>query len=128
MSPPSISTSTAGRINISGCKVIVGNTQTSTVSISDHSVETTTEPKSINGRLKGYFCSVFVFNLSNKVLSKANALIKGLGFTPTPSFINVADLKGDLEDFARKARCKWYFQNDITESFSQLPVFQNKSI
>ena len=91
-------------------------------------METTIEPKSINGRLKGYFCSVFVFNLSNKVLSKVNALIKGLGFTPTPSFINDADLKGDLEDFARKARCKWYFQNDITESFSQLPVFQNKSI
>ena len=24
-------------------------------------------------------------------------------------------------------RCEWYFQNDMTESFSQLPAFQNKS-
>ena len=33
----------------------------------------------------------------------------------------------DFEDLARKTRCNWYFQNDKTESFSQIPAFQNKS-
>ena len=49
-----------------------------------------------------------------------------LGFIPTPSFINKSDLKRDFEDFAQKMRCKWYFKNDVTEIFSQLPAFQNK--
>ena len=102
---------------------MVGSTQTSVGRTWDISLETTIEPRSINGRLKGYFCSDVVFNLSNKVLSD----LEKLGFTPPPSFINESDLKRDFEDFARKIRCKWYFRNDVTESFSQLPAFRNKS-
>ena len=48
---------------------MVGSTQTSVGRTWDISLETTIEPRSINGRLKGYFCSDVVFNLSNKVLS-----------------------------------------------------------
>ena len=42
-----------------------------------------------NGRLKGYFCSNVVFNVSHKVLTDLgiSVLGKGLGFSPTPSFI-----------------------------------------
>ena len=46
-----------------------------------------------NGRLKGYFCSYVVFNLGHKVLSdlEISVLNKGLGFSPTPTFINEAE-------------------------------------
>ena len=45
-------------------------------------------------RMKKSFMSDYVFNLSKKVLSQMeiNVLEKGLGFSPTPSFINEADL------------------------------------
>ena len=69
MSPPSMSTSTAGLINTSDNITIVGSTQTFVGRTSDDSLETTIEPRSFNGRLTGYFCSNIVFNLSNKVLS-----------------------------------------------------------
>ena len=35
------------------------------------------------------------------------------------------DLKGDFANFSRKTRCKSYFRNDITEDFSETPVFHN---
>ena len=54
-------------------------------------------------------------------------LCKGLGFSPTPSFINEADLKRDFADFSRKMRCKWHFRNDISENFSETPAFRTKS-
>ena len=66
-------------------------------------------------RIKGSFSSDSVFNLSKKVLSETEikVLEKGLGFSPTPSFINEADLQRDFDDFARKMRCKWYFRNEV---------------
>ena len=80
-------------------------------------------------RLKGYFCSDVVFNLSHRVLSELEieVLGKGLGFSPTPSLINEADLKRDFADFLRKMRCKWHFRNDISENFSKTPAFRTKS-
>ena len=59
-------------------------------------------------RIKGSSSPDFVFNLGKKVLSKTKikVLEKGLGFSPTPSFINEADLQRDFDDFARKMRCK----------------------
>ena len=82
-----------------------------------------------NGRLRCYFCSEVVFNLSHKVLSdlEIELLDKGLGFSPTLSFINEAGLKRDFADFSRKMRCKWHFRNDITESFRETPPILNKS-
>ena len=66
-------------------------------------------------RIKGSFSSDSVFNLSKKVLSETEikVLEKGLGFSPTPSFINEADLQRDFDDFARKMRCKWYFRKEV---------------
>ena len=70
------------------------------------------------GRMKGSFVSDYVFNLSKKVLSQTeiNVLEKGLGFSPTPSFINEADLRRDFNEFSRKMRCKWYFRNETQGS------------
>ena len=52
--------------------------------------------------IKGSFSSDSVFNLSKKVLCKTEikVLEKGLGFSPTPSFINEADLQRDFDDSA----------------------------
>ena len=60
-----------------------------------------------SGRTKGSFSSDSVFNLSKNVLSETEikVLEKGIGFSPTPSFINEADLQRDFDDFARKMRC-----------------------
>ena len=68
-----------------------------------------------SGRTKGSFSSDSVFNLSKNVLSETEikVLEKGIGFSPTPSFINEADLQRDFDDFARKMRCKWYFRNEV---------------
>ena len=82
-----------------------------------------------DSRLKSYFCSDVFFNLSHRVLSELEieVLGKGLGFSPTSSFINEADLKRDFTNFSRKTRCKCYFRNDINENFSKTPAFRSKS-
>ena len=86
-------------------------------------------PKSVFGKMKGYFSSKTVFNLSRKVLTETEIhdLEKGLGFAPTPTRINESDLKRDFNEFSRKMRCKWYFRNDPTEKFSEKPAFNIKS-
>ena len=82
-----------------------------------------------NGHLQVYFCSDVVFNLSHKVLTELeiSVLGKGLGFLPTPTFINEADLRKNFADFARKMRCKWFFRNEPMEEFSEIPAFKIKS-
>ena len=63
--------------------------------------------------MTGSFVSDYVFNLSKKVMSQTEikVLEKGLGFSPTPSFINEAGLRWDFNEFSRRMRCKWYFRN-----------------
>ena len=82
-----------------------------------------------NDCFKGSFSSDSVFNLSKKVLSETETevLEKGLGFSPTPSFINEADLQRDFDDFARKMRCKWYFRNESQYIPSQVSTCKLKS-
>ena len=82
-------------------------------------------PKSVNERLKGYFYSKTVFDISRKVLAETEirALEKGLGFAPTP---NESDLKRDFNKFSQKMRFKWYFRNQPTENVSVKPAFDVK--
>ena len=83
-----------------------------------------------NGRLKGYFCSDVVFNLSHKVLTdtEISVLNKGLGFSPTPFSINEHKLRNDFNEFCRRMRCKWYFRgSEVSENFSEIPSFRKKS-
>ena len=58
--------------------------------------------------------------------TEINVLEKGLGFSPTPSFINEADLQWDFNEFSREMRCKWYFRNE-TQGSGEIPTFQSKS-
>ena len=71
-------------------------------------------PLANSERIKGYFCSDTVFNLSNKVLSqtKISVLEKDLGVLPTPNMINEVDLRRDFNEFSRKMRCKLYFRDE----------------
>ena len=56
--------------------------------------------------IKGSFSSDSVFDLSKKVLSKTEIKVpeKGLGFSPTPSSINEADLQRVFHELARNSR------------------------
>ena len=78
--------------------------------------------------MKGSFVSDYVFNLSKNVLSqtKTNVLEKGLGLSPTPSFINEAGLQRDFNEFNRKMRCQWHFRNE-TQGSKEIPTYQSKS-
>ena len=80
-----------------------------------------------NGRLKGFFVSENVENLSNRTLSKAEVslLSKGLKFFPTPNSVDKSVLKEDLAKFGRTLRLKWHYRND-ERTFDPNP-FRTKS-
>ena len=127
--PPSVCTSTAGLVNTSVSTSIVEDVAESTVNMTSNTQEAPIIRTDENGSLKRYFCSDVVFNLSHKVLSdlEIGVLNEGLGFSPTPTFTNEADLRRYFTEFARKMRCKCYFRNDATEDFSEVPAFRVKS-
>ena len=76
-------------------------------------------PLANSERIKGYFCSNTVFNLSNKVLSptEISVLEKSLGFVPRPNIINEADLRRYFNEFSREMRCKWYLRDEPSNNF-----------
>ena len=41
--------------------------------------------------------------------------------------VNEPELRRDFEEFCRRMRIKWHFQNEISEHFSEVPVFSPKS-
>ena len=57
-------------------------------------------------RLKGYFCSDTVFNLSGRVLSESEikVLEKGLDFAPFQKKVNEPELRRYFEEFSRRMR------------------------
>ena len=67
-----------------------------------------------NDRLKGFFVSENVVNLSNRKLSEAEVslLSKGLKFCLTPNSVDKSVLKEDLEKFGGTLRLKWHYRND----------------
>ena len=52
-------------------------------------------------------------NLSRRELSEEDIslLSKGLKFSPTPTDIDKAQLKSDLEAYKRRMRLRWHFRN-----------------
>ena len=114
---PPESPSTSGSINMaanvtSGCDLDSGDEELVKILYDLHIsqvVSAEKSPKSVNERLKWYFCSKTVFNISRKVLTETEirVLEKGLGFAPTPTGINESHLKRDFNKFSRKMRCKW---------------------
>ena len=124
--PPMTCPSTAGLINNRTSTTTVENNIRNieeNISVTQEELITKTDN---NGRLQGCFCSDVVFNLSYKVLTdlEISVLGKELGFSPTPTFINEADLRRDFADFARKMRFKWFFRNEPTEDFSEILAFR----
>ena len=72
---------------------------------------------------------LLVFNMGQKVLTETEikVLERDLGFAPTPDLINEADLRREFEDFSRKMRCRWYFKNEPSGNFNNVPAFRPKS-
>ena len=126
---PMTCTSTAGLINTLTSTTTVENNIRNieqNISVTQEEIITITDN---NGRLQGYFCSDVVFNLKHELLThlEISILGKGLGFSPTPTFINEADLRRDFADFPRKMRCEWCFRNEPREDFCEIPAFRIKS-
>ena len=48
---------------------------------------------------------------------------RGLGFVPAPNMINEADLRRDFNEVSRNMRCRWYFRDEPSEVFSEIPTF-----
>ena len=72
------------------------------------------------------FCLEMVFNLSNRALSDVEIKVmeKGLHYAPIQNKINEPELSNDFNEFCRK----WYFRNEITSNFSEIPAFRPRSL
>ena len=83
-----------------------------------------------DSRMKRYFCSDTVFNLSNKVLTEdeIKVLEKGLDFAPIQRKVNEPELRQDFENFCRRMRIKWHFRNEPTDNFSEKLAFSSKAL
>ena len=99
-----ICTTTAGLVSTPDGTIAVEDTVINIEDTNNNTQKELTVTMDNSGRLKGYFCSDVVFNLSHKVLSdlEISVLGKGLGFSPIPTFRNEADLRRDFAEFARK--------------------------
>ena len=80
-------------------------------------------------RIDGHFCSDAVFNLSRRILTEAEIKVlgKGLNFAPIQNKINKLELRTYFKEFCRRMRTKWYFKNEPTKEFSNIPAFSPKS-
>ena len=73
------------------------------------------------------FVSDHVFLCKKQFFAKGiSVLEKGLGFAPTPSHINEADLRRDLGKFSRKMRSKWHFRNEVPQNNQEISQFNIK--
>ena len=68
-------------------------------------------------------------NKYGKVLiqSEIKVLERRLDFAPFTRKVNKPELRRDFEEFCRRVRVKWYFRNEISEKFSEVPAFSPKS-
>ena len=97
--------------------------------LQDLQQNSSSETNSNSKRIRGYFCSDTVFDLSSKVLMdiETNICEKGLDFAPSLNKINELEPRKDFEEFCRRTRIKWYCRNDFLENFSEKPGFTPKS-
>ena len=70
-----------------------------------------------------------MFNLSHRVLTETEikVLEKGLDYAPIQKKMNEPEIRKDFSEFCRRMRNKWYFQNDPTPQFSEVPCCKTKS-
>ena len=83
----------------------------------------------IEGRISGCFYSDNVFNLSHRVLTETEikVLEKGWDYAPIQKKINEPEFRKDFSEFCWRMRNKWYFRNEPTPQFSEVPCFKTKS-
>ena len=48
-------------------------------------------------------------------------------YAPIENKINETELRNDFNEFCRRMRLKWYFRNEVTPNFSEVPAFRPKS-
>ena len=53
-----------------------------------------------------FLLTLYLICVKKHYSKQINVLEKCLGFSPTPSYINEADLRRDFEGFGRKMKCK----------------------
>ena len=80
-------------------------------------------------RIEEHFCSDAVFDLSRRILTETEikVLQKDLNFAPIQNKINEPELRTDFNEFCRRMRTKWYFKDEPTKEFSNIPAFSSKS-
>ena len=86
-------------------------------------------------KLKVEYLATFVqalfFNLSHRVLTKTEIKVLGKGLDHKPiqkKKINEPELRKDFSEFCRVIRNKWYFWNEPTPQFSEVPCYKTKSM
>ena len=77
-----------------------------------------------DGCLKEHFCSKTNFNLSELEWW----LEKSYDFPPIQKTLNEPELRKDFEEFLRRMRGKWNFQNEPTNSFRETQALRPKSV
>ena len=82
------------------------------------------------GRISGYFCSNTLFNLSHRVLTETEikVLEKGLDYAPIQEKLTEPEFRKDFSEFCQCMRNKWYFRNEPTPQFSEVPCIKTKSL
>ena len=50
-----------------------------------------------------------------------------MNFAPIQNKINEPELRTDFNKFCRRMRTKWYFKDEPTKEFSNIPAFSPKS-
>ena len=80
-------------------------------------------------RISGYFCSDTVFNLSHRILTETETKVleKGLDYASIQKEINELELRKVFSEFYWRMRNRWYFRNEPTPKFSEVPCFKTKS-
>ena len=81
-------------------------------------------------RLTVYIGFETAFNLNNRAAlsdEDIKVLEKELDYVPIQNKINEPELRNDFNEFCRRMRLKWYFRNEVTPNFSEVPAFRPKS-
>ena len=74
--------------------------------ISDHNLPLERSVNFSATPITGYFCSDTVFNLSNRILTDIEIIVKGLDFAPMQRKINEPELRQDFAEFCKRMRTK----------------------
>ena len=80
-------------------------------------------------RIEGHFCSDALFHLSRRIVTEIEIKFseKGLNFALIQNENNQTELRTNFNEFCIRMRTKWYFKDEPTKEFSNIPSFSPKS-